>query len=335
VTVLLDIRGLHVELSVAGAMRPVIHDTTLSVGSGEALGLVGESGAGKSMTIRAIMRLLPPGATTTGQILFDGAGVLGFDRRAMRSFLASSVAMIFQDASTHINPVRTVGDFLTEALVTNNGVPKIEAKRRVTDILEDVGIPDAARRLSQYPHQLSGGLQQRVMIAAALAIEPRLLLADEPTTSLDVTTQAEVMAILDEQRRQKGLSMIFVTHDLDLAAAVCDRIAVMYAGFVVEDRCAATLYEEARHPYTAGLLSSRPSPAERAKRLCAIPGRPLSAFEVGEGCPFVSRCAYVEERCRQEQPQLRELDGGWVRCHRAEELRGQLACSYNGGSHDG
>jgi oligopeptide/dipeptide ABC transporter ATP-binding protein len=333
-TRMLEIAGLHVELSVGGVMRPVIHDTTIAVGQGEAVGLAGESGAGKSMTIRAIERLLPPGAKVSGQILYDGADVLTFDRKAMRSFLASKVAMIFQDPSTHINPVRTIGDFLTEALVTNNGVSKAEAMRRVTAILEDVGINDAVRRLSQYPHQLSGGLQQRVMIAAALAVEPRLLLADEPTTSLDVTTQAEVMAILDEQRRQRGLSMIFVTHDLDLAAAVCDRIAVMYAGFVVEDRSAADLYKEARHPYTAGLLASRPSPTERAKRLCAIPGRPLSAFEVGEGCPFASRCAYVEERCQRELPELRELAGGRVRCHRADELHGQLACSYNGGAHD-
>lgn len=329
---MLDIRDLHVELQVNDVPRPVIHETSLSVGVGEAVGLVGESGAGKSMTVRAIMRLLPAGATTTGQILFEGADVLGFDRKAMRSFLASNVAMIFQDPSTHINPVRTVGDFLAEALITNNGVPKTEARRRVSAILEDVGIADAPRRLLQYPHQLSGGLQQRVMIAAALAIEPRLLLADEPTTSLDVTTQAEVMAILDEQRRQKGLSMIFVTHDLDLAAAVCDRIAVMYAGFVVEVRSAATLYQQARHPYTAGLLASRPNPTERAKRLCVVPGRPLSAFEVDEGCPFASRCAYVEVRCREKRPALRELDGGQVRCHRADELRGQLACAYNGGS---
>ena len=331
---MLDIETLHVELPVSGAMRPVIHETTLSLGEGEALGLVGESGAGKSMTIRAIMRLLPPGATVSGRIAYEGADILGFDRKAMRSFLASKVAMIFQDASTHINPVRTIGDFLTEALVTNNGVAKAEARRRVVAILEEVGITDAVERLSQYPHQLSGGLQQRVMIAAALAVEPRLLLADEPTTSLDVTTQAEVMAILDEQRRQKGLAMIFVTHDLDLAAAVCDRIAVMYAGFVVEDRHAAGLYEQARHPYTAGLLASRPSPTERAKRLCVIPGRPLSAFEVDGGCPFVSRCGFVQERCRTELPRLRELDGGSVRCHRAEELRGQLTCSYNGGVHD-
>jgi oligopeptide/dipeptide ABC transporter ATP-binding protein len=203
------------------------------------------------------------------------------------------------------------------------------AREVVSDILRDVGIADADRRLGQYPHELSGGLLQRVMIAAALAIKPRLLLADEPTTSLDVTTQAEVMAILDEQRQQRRLAMIFVTHDLELAAAVCDRIAVMYAGFVVEDRSARDLHEEARHPYTAGLLASRPSPTQRSARLWAIPGRPLSAFEVTDGCAFASRCAFVEPRCRVETPALRDLDGGRVRCHRAEELRGRLADAYS------
>lgn len=331
---LLEIRDLHVELLVDEEPRPVIHDTTVSVDAGEALGLVGESGAGKSMTVRAIMRLLPLGATVRGEILFDGADVLGLDREALRRFLASDAAIIFQDPTTHINPVRKIGDFLIEALVTNNNVQPAAAQETVSDILKDVGITDAARRLNQYPHELSGGLLQRVMIAAALAIKPRLLLADEPTTSLDVTTQAEVMAILDEQRRQRGLCMIFVTHDLELAAAVCDRIAVMYAGFLVEDRRAENLHEEARHPYTAGLMASRPSPTQRAPRLWAIPGRPLSAFEVGDGCPFASRCPFVEDRCRIELPALRELDGGRVRCLRAEELRGRLAGAYTVELHD-
>jgi oligopeptide/dipeptide ABC transporter ATP-binding protein len=331
VTALLEIRDLHVELLVDEIPRPVIHETTVAVDAGEALGLVGESGDGKSMTVRAIMRLLPLGATTRGEILFDGTDVLAFDREALRRFLASDAAMIFQDPTTHINPVRKIGDFLTEALVTNNGVTPAAAREAVTDILKDVGITDVTRRLDQYPHELSGGLLQRVMIAAALAIKPRLLLADEPTTSLDVTTQAEVMAILDEQRRQRGLGMIFVTHDLELAAAVCDRIAVMYAGFLVEDRPAGSLHEEARHPYTAGLMASRPSPTQRAPRLWAIPGRPLSAFEIEQGCPFASRCPFVEQRCRDELPGLRELDGGRVRCVRAEELRGRLATGYTGG----
>lgn len=325
---LLEIRGLRIELVLQHALQPIIQDVTLAVDAGEAVGLVGESGAGKSITSRAIIRLLPPGARVRGEILFNGASVLAKNRETLRRYRAADVAMIFQDPRTHVNPVRRVGDFLTEALVTNGVCTPDEASQRVVALLQDVGIEDAARRLRQYPHELSGGLLQRVMIAAALAIEPRLLLADEPTTSLDVTTQAEVMAILDEQRRQRQLAMVFVTHDLELAVAVCDRVAVMYAGFLVEDRPAETLHEMVRHPYTAGLLASRPSPHERAKRLWAIPGRPLSSFEVEWGCPFASRCPFVLQRCRDEQQTMRTVDGGTVRCWRAEDLRGRLAEGY-------
>jgi peptide/nickel transport system ATP-binding protein len=325
---LLEIRDLRVELPIQRVRQPVIQDVSLSVTAGEAVGLVGESGAGKSMTSRAVIRLLPPGAVVTGSILFDGVSVMGMGRDALRRYRAADVAMIFQDPRTHVNPVRRIGDFLTEGLVTNGSTARAEAARRVVGLLRDVGIEDAPRRLRQYPHELSGGLLQRVMIASALAIEPRLLLADEPTTSLDVTTQAEVMAILDGQRRARNLAMLFVTHDLELAAAVCDRIAVMYAGFLVEDRPAATLHEAVRHPYSAGLLASRPSATQRATRLWAIPGRPLSSYEIEWGCPFASRCPFVVDRCRDEQQVLREVDGGLVRCWRAEELRGRLAEGY-------
>ncbi len=269
---LLEIRDLRIDLPMQDEHKAVIQEVSLGVAHGEAVGLVGESGAGKSMTSRAVIRLLPPGAKVTGTISFDAHDVLAMDRETLRRYRASDVAMIFQDPRTHVNPVRRIGDFLTEALVTNAGVAPADAESRVIALLRDVGIDDAERRLRQYPHELSGGLLQRVMIASALAIEPRLLLADEPTTSLDVTTQSEVMAILDEQRRRRDLAMVFVTHDLELAAAVCDRIAVMYAGYIVEDRPAAAMHESARHPYTAGLLASRPSPTTRSKRLWAIPG---------------------------------------------------------------
>jgi peptide/nickel transport system ATP-binding protein len=325
---LLEIRGLRVELPIQGVMRPVIQDVTLNVGEGEAVGLVGESGAGKSMSSRAVIRLLPPGARVSGELLFDGSPVMEKGRDALRRYRAADVAMIFQDPRSHVNPVRRIGDFLTEALVTNGVCERGEAADRVVGLLQEVGIEDASRRLRQYPHELSGGLLQRVMIAAALAVEPRLLLADEPTTSLDVTTQSEVMGILDDERHRRNLTMLFVTHDLELAVAVCDRIAVMYAGFLVEDGPAATLHELARHPYTAGLLASRPSPIERTTRLWAIPGRPLSSYEVKTGCPFASRCPFVLERCRTESQVLREVDGGQVRCWRAEDLRGQLAEGY-------
>jgi len=275
-----------------------------------------------------VIRLLPRQARVTGEVLFDGSSVLEKSRDALRRYRTTDVAMIFQDPRTHVNPVRRIGDFLTEALVTNDICSREAATERVVGLLRDVGIEDATRRLRQYPHELSGGLLQRVMIAAALAIEPRLLLADEPTTSLDVTTQAEVMGILDEQRHQRRLAMVFVTHDLELAIAVCDRVAVMYAGYLVEDRPAEGLHEMVRHPYTAGLLASRPSASERADRLWAIPGRPLSSYEVAWGCPFASRCPFVVDRCRDEQQEMRPVDGGWVRCWRAEELRGRLAEGY-------
>jgi len=325
---LLEIRDLRIELPVQHVMQPVIQGVTLALDEGEAIGLVGESGAGKSMTSRAVIRLLPTYARVSGEILFDGASVLTKRGDALRRYRAADVAMIFQNPRTHVNPVRRIGDFMTEALLTNGLCGREEAAERVVGLMQDVGIEDAPRRLRQYPHELSGGLLQRVMIAAALAVEPRLLLADEPSTSLDVTTQEEVMAILAEQRRQRKLTMVFVTHDLELAAAVCDRIAVMYAGFLVEDRPSATLHETVLHPYSAGLLASRPSPSERAKRLWAVPGRPLSCYEVMQGCPFASRCPFVLEKCRDEQQVLREVDGGRVRCWRAEELRGRLVEGY-------
>jgi oligopeptide/dipeptide ABC transporter ATP-binding protein len=204
-------------------------------------------------------------------------------------------------------------------------VPVREAGRRAVDMLGQVGIEDGERRLRQYPHELSGGMLQRVMIATALLTQPRLLLADEPTTALDVTTQAEVMAILDELRREFGLAMLFITHDLELAAAICDRTAVMYAGQVVEIRSSALLHTDPLHPYTAALSAARPDIAQTAHRLPAIPGRPLSAFEAGpQECAFAARCGYAQDRCRDGAPPVAELDGGLSRCVRARELRGQL-----------
>jgi oligopeptide/dipeptide ABC transporter ATP-binding protein len=235
--------------------------------------------------------------------------------------------MVFQDPRAHVNPVRSIGDFMTEALRTNRGVGRREAEQRSVAALGDVGIADGARRLRQYPYELSGGLLQRVMIASALLIEPRLLLADEPTTALDVTTQSDVMAILDELRGERGLALLFITHDLELAGAVCDRTAVMYAGQLVETRASARLHDDPLHPYTASLAAARPSIDAEVQRLAAIPGRPVSAFEAPDGCPFAPRCAYVQDACRADRPALRELDGGSVRCVRAEELRGGLVGS--------
>ena len=321
---LLDIAGLTVLLEVHGEKRAVLRDVSLTVRPGEAVGLVGESGSGKSMTARAIDRLLPRGAEVHGSIRFGGSDVnrlVGADLRRYRN----QVAMIFQDPRAHTNPVRRIGDFMTEALQANLAVSAAEARRRAIDMLTQVGIDDGARRLRQYPHQMSGGMLQRVMIAAALLTKPRLLLADEPTTALDVTTQAEVMAILDGLRREFGLAMLFITHDLDLAAAICDRTAVMYAGQIVEIRASALLHDDPLHPYTAALAAARPDIAQTAPRLRAIPGRPLSAFEAPpQECAFAPRCPYATDACRADVPALAELDGGLSRCVRAHELRGRL-----------
>ncbi|HUA41893.1 MAG TPA: ABC transporter ATP-binding protein [Streptosporangiaceae bacterium] len=325
---LLEVDGLTVRLPVGGVKRAVLRDVSLTVRAGEAVGLVGESGSGKSMTARAIDRLLPGGAEVDGQIRCSGRDVselAGADLRAFRT----KVAMIFQDPRAHVNPVRRIGDFMTEAMRTNLGVPPRYAQMRALDMLAQVGIDDGERRMRQYPHELSGGMLQRVMIAAALLTDPRLLLADEPTTALDVTTQAEVMAILDELRREYGLAMLFITHDLELAAAICDRTVVMYAGQIVEVRSSELLHDDPLHPYTAALAAARPDIARTTARLRAIPGRPLSAFEApADECAFAPRCPHASDACRAGVPGLTALDGGLSRCVRAAELRGQLTVSH-------
>ncbi|QNN63943.1 ABC transporter ATP-binding protein [Leucobacter denitrificans] len=243
----------------------MLNGVNLVLDRGEALGIVGESGSGKSLTTRAIMRMLPKGFRTTGDIRFDGKSVLGFGREELRRYRAKDVGIIFQDPRAHVNPVHTVGDFLTEALMRERGQSRDAVERRAVQLLDEVGVRHPERRLRQYPHELSGGLLQRVMIASVLLAEPTLILADEPTTALDVTAQSDVMAILDEQRRARGLSLLFITHDLELANACCDRLAVMYAGEIVEQ--GAHVYKDPRHPYTKELLGARPSIDEKLERL--------------------------------------------------------------------
>jgi peptide/nickel transport system ATP-binding protein len=320
-TPLLEVRDLSIVLTLDGVEKSVVHSVDFDLAAGQALGLVGESGAGKSMTLRSTLRMLPSVARAEGAVRFDGRDVYSFDDGELRRYRADDVGVIFQDPRAHLNPVRRVGDFLVEPLVSLRGMGKKEAAAKVTAVLEEIGVPDGEHRFRQYPHELSGGLLQRMMIAAVVAMEPRLILADEPTTALDVTTQSDVMAILDDLRRSHEMSLLLVTHDLDLAAAVCDRLAVMYAGSIVEEGPAAELVEEPLHPYSAGLGASRPGAAAPGGLLRAIPGRPLSAFEVPAGCPFAPRCEFAEERCRETRPPLEELGSSRVACLRAEELR--------------
>jgi oligopeptide/dipeptide ABC transporter ATP-binding protein len=320
---LLEVTGLTVRLPVGGELRTVLSDVSLSIRPGEALGLVGESGSGKSMTAKAVDRLLPAGAQTEGSILFNGHNIASFAGQDLRRYRCQ-VAMIFQDPRAHTNPVRRIGDFMTEAILLQ-GVSRAEARGRAVEMLGQVGLRNGSTVLSQYPHELSGGMLQRVMIGTALLTEPKLLLADEPTTALDVTIQAEVMAILDELRGEFGLAMLFITHDLELAAAICDRTAVMYAGQIVETATSDRLHDDPLHPYTAALSAARPDITRTRARLRAIPGRPLSAFEAPAGeCAFAARCPHAADACRAAAPPLTELDGGLTRCVRARELRGKL-----------
>ena len=308
---------------MGGRLQPVVHDVTLTVARGESVGLVGESGSGKSMTARTIMRLTRRGWRPRGTVRFAGEDVLAMGSRRLRTMRGAEIGMIYQDPRAHTNPVHTNGDSLLEGMLAQ-GVPRQEARERALELLASVGIDDGERRMAQFPHQLSGGLLQRIMIAAAMSMRPQLLLADEPTTALDVTTQQEVMAILGEQRVERGLSLVVITHDLDLAAAVTDRIAVMYAGAILEIAPSRNLHHEARHPYTVALMTSRPELGAR-RRIQTIPGRPVSAFEVGPGCVFAARCPFVVDLCRSERPALRPVDGHEIACHRAEDIAGELA----------
>ena len=317
---LLELAELRVELKTGGRWRTVVQGVSLGLNAGEAVGIVGESGSGKSITARSIARLLPRGARVGGEVRFDGEPVWTMNGARLRQFRARDLGLIYQDPRAHVNEMHTVGDFLAEGIRDH---PLGKRRELAVSALRATGILDADRRLRQYPHQLSGGLLQRVVIAAAILPGPRLLLADEPTTALDVTTQSEVMAVLAEQRQASRLAMVFITHDLDLAAAVTDTIAVMYAGTIVETGPSATMHERALHPYTAGLLAARPQPA-RVASLYTIPGRPIAAYESGPGCVFASRCAYAQQRCLEARPEPRQLRDHVVSCHRAEELRGTL-----------
>ena len=269
---LLEIEGLRISVPDHGALRVVVDRVDLSIAAGESVGLVGESGSGKTITAKAVLGLLPPGARVEGSVRFDGRDVLRMSPPELRAYRARRAAIVFQDPRAHTNPLRTVGDFLTEGLRHNQGLPKRASQDRARELLRAVGVEDPRGRMASYPHELSGGLLQRVMIAGALSAEPRLLLADEPTTALDTVNQAEVMAILAELRQRLGLAMLFITHDLELAAATCDRTAVMRAGSILEVQRSGELHDRPRHPYTAGLVAARPSIDGPSPRPPDLPG---------------------------------------------------------------
>ncbi|MEV4890419.1 ABC transporter ATP-binding protein [Nonomuraea sp. NPDC055795] len=288
----LRVSGLRMWLP--GTLRPVLDGVELTVGEGETVALVGESGSGKSLTSRAVLGLLPDGAGVEGRVEVAGQDVLALTPARLRELRRRTVAMIFQDPRAGINPLRRIGDFLVE------GRPG--SRDRARELVAAVGLE--ARVLRQYPHELSGGMLQRVMIAGALMGDPKLLLCDEPTTALDVTTQAEIVALLAEVRRRYGTGLLFVTHDLDLAAAIADRVYVMYAGRIAETGSAATLFSRPRHPYTAALLAATPRVLRSPRRLSTIPGQPPDLRTELLGCAFAARCPLVTAVCRTDPPEL-------------------------------
>jgi oligopeptide/dipeptide ABC transporter ATP-binding protein len=323
----LEVRDLSVRLPVGGRPTPILDRVSLTIGPRETLGLVGESGCGKSMTARAIARLLPNGGETSGDVVFDGRDVGALSDDELRRFRRGSLGFVFQDPRAHVNPVRRIGDFMTEALRAG-GMERDEATARAVALLAEVGLEERGI-LRRFPHELSGGMLQRVMIAAALVTSPRLLLADEPTTALDVTTQAEIIAILQRLQRTHDLAILFITHDLELAAATCDRICVMYAGRIIEVQPAEALFREPRHPYTAALLGSRPD-IDVDGPVAAIPGYPVSLFDAPEGCAFAPRCRFARVEVCRERPELRGAGAGASACARTEEISGELLPARDG-----
>ena len=318
--ILLQIEDLSIVYATEDGVVQALTNANLTLRQGETLGLVGETGAGKTTLARGIMRLIPdpPGKIVSGEILFEEKDLLRLSIKEMRKYRGSQISMIFQDPMTSLNPVMTVGDQIREVIVTHHPeMSRQDARKHAEDMLEMVGI--TATRYNDYPHQFSGGMKQRVVIAIALAGEPRLLIADEPTTALDVTIQAQVLEMIHALKRKSNTAMLLITHDLGVVAQNCDSVAIIYAGEIVEYGTLRQVYKNVLHPYTEGLFGSVPSLESNARRLAAIDGMMPDPTDLPKGCKFVDRCKYATDRCRGEVPRLMEMaDGHKVRCFRHE-----------------
>jgi peptide/nickel transport system ATP-binding protein len=318
---LLDVRGLSLSFGTSAAALSVTRDVTFSVAPGERVGLVGESGCGKTVTGLSLLRLLPEhSARIDGTIGFAGRDLATLSPRQMRAVRGREIAMIFQEPMSALDPVFTVGEQIAEAYRTHFDATRAQARELAINALREVGIPAPERRCDEYPHQLSGGMRQRVMIAMALICQPKLLIADEPTTALDVTVQAQIIDLLRALSEQKGTAMIFITHDLGVVAEICTRMLTMYAGEVVEDAAVDDVLLRPRHPYTSGLLRSLPSLSERRGTLSSIPGRVPSPAAMPQGCRFRQRCNHAIAGCEQPQALIEVAPGRLARCWRAPEL---------------
>ena len=317
---LLSIAGLRTEFPGASGPLAVVDGVSISLSRGQTLAVVGESGCGKSMLSLSIMRLIPrPGQIAAGSMMFDGADLLQLSDREMRSLRGRRIGMVFQEPMTSLNPSYTVGDQLIEAMQAHEThASTADLRLRAIAALDRVRIPAASRRLEDYPHQMSGGMRQRVMIAMALSCNPDLLIADEPTTALDVTVQAQILDLLRDLQRESGMAMLLVTHDLGVVAEAADHVAVMYAGRVVEKAAVANLFADPQHPYTLGLLGSIPRLDDRRDRLLAIEGAVPAPTSLPSGCRFNPRCVFAGDLCRAGSPDLRAVEAGHdVACHHA------------------
>ena len=322
---LLEVRDLQVEFRTRDGVAKAVNGVDYSVRAGETLAILGESGSGKSVSSQAVMGILdsPPGFVTGGEIIFKGRDLLKLGNEERRKIRGAQMAMVFQDALSSLNPVLTVGYQLGEMYRTHKGTSRKDAKLKAVELMEKVGIPGAKERVNQSPHQFSGGMRQRVMIAMALALEPDLIIADEPTTALDVTVQAQVMELLADLQREYNMGLILITHDLGVVADVADKIAVMYAGRIVETAPVHELYARPSHPYTKGLLQSIPRLDQKGQELYAIKGLPPNLLRIPSGCAFNPRCPMAQEICRTEVPPLfavteedgAELEGRGSACH--------------------
>jgi oligopeptide transport system ATP-binding protein len=321
VTPVLEVDRLRVRLPTAGGPTTIVDGIGYGVEAGEVFGIAGESGSGKTMSVLALMGLLPPGAAVEGRAVFQGRDLLRLRRRELRRTCGRDLAMVFQDPLTSLHPMLSLGTQLTEHVRRHLGLGRRQAEARARELLDDVRIPDPEGALNAFPHQFSGGMRQRIAIAIALACRPKLLIADEPTTALDVTVQAGIIRLLDRLRRESGLAIVLITHDLGVLSAIADRVAVFYAGRVVEAGAREDVLARPRHPYTRGLLDALPHPEAPDARLVAIPGAPPSPRRVPSGCPFHPRCPYAEPACSEAVPPLVAVNGRSLACP-VDPLRG-------------
>jgi oligopeptide transport system ATP-binding protein len=310
---LLEVKGLKTRFFTEDGVVHAVNGITYDLEEGGTLGIVGESGCGKSVSVLSVMRLIPepPGKIVGGEVLFEGRNMMTMDPEEVRKVRGNRIAMVFQDPMTSLNPVLTIGRQIDEALELHMGMDKHQARQRTIELLEMVGIPEAADRTDDYPHQFSGGMRQRVMIAMALSCNPRILIADEPTTALDVTIQAQIVDLVKRLRDDIGMAIIWITHDLGIVAGLAEKVIVMYAGYIVERASVKDVYADPRHPYTIGLLGSLPRLDEtRKRRLFSMRGLPPDLIDLQPGCPFAPRCDYVIDRCWEETPPLEPVTIG-------------------------